>query len=71
MTKLTIQDIREYQKRKKELKSIGEFKELGSELRDKFSLTGREAIDILHGNSDDILAILERLDQAEKKQGSG
>lgn len=57
---ITISDIRGYQSRRAELKTIGEFKELGRELRDKFGLTDRQAIDILNNDSAAILEILER-----------
>ena len=58
--KLTVSIIKQYQKRKKELKTIGQFKKLGRELRDKFKLTDSEAIDILNKRSDKILDILQR-----------
>jgi hypothetical protein len=57
---LKISDIREYQERRKALKTIGEFKALGRELRDKFGLTDREAIDIMNGDNEAILKILEK-----------
>lgn len=46
---LTITEVLDWQSRKNKLKTIGEFKELGRELRDKFNLTDRQAIDILNG----------------------
>lgn len=55
-----MHDIREFQERKKDVKTIGEFKDLGRELRDKFSSTDKEAIDILNGRDDKILQILEK-----------
>jgi hypothetical protein len=58
--KITIKDVREYQAKKDELKTIGEFKALGRELRDKFGLTDREAIDILQRNHESIYKILEK-----------
>ncbi len=62
MNKLTAKDIVEYQNRKEDLKTIGEFKELGRELRDKFDLTDREALDILNDRN-----ILEILSKKEKR----
>lgn len=59
---IKISDMREYQEKRKGLKTIGEFKALGRELRDKFGLTDREAIDILNGEADAILKILEKKD---------
>lgn len=55
---ITIHDIEKYQDKKKEIKTIGEFKSLGRELRNKFSLTDRQSIDILNGNDQAILDIL-------------
>ena len=55
--KLTAQIIKEYQNRKRNLKTIGEFKELGRELKNLYGLTDREAIDLLNGKNElDILA---------------
>ncbi len=56
---ITLADIREYQEKKKNIKTIGEFKALGRELRDKFSLTDKQAIDVLNGKDKEILKILE------------
>ena len=56
---ITLADIREYQEKRKGIKTIGQFKELGRELRDKFALTDRQAINILNGNDKEILRILE------------
>jgi len=36
---------------------------LGRELRDKFNLTDREAIDILNGKDEKILKLLERQEE--------
>ena len=57
---ITIKDIREFQGKREAIKTIGEFKALGRELRDKFNLTDREAIDILNNDYEAILKILER-----------
>jgi len=57
---IKISDVREYQNRRIGLKTIGEFKALGRELRDKFGLTDREAIDVLNGKDDAVLKILEK-----------
>jgi len=69
MAKLTIKDIREYQGKMETVKANGftakEFKTLGRELRDKFNLTDREAIDILNNKQDEILEILERMEDEE------
>ena len=63
MAKLTIKDVREYQSKMDIVRENGfkasEFKTLGRELRDKFNLTDRQAIDILTDKSDKILEILE------------
>jgi hypothetical protein len=63
MSNIKIKDIREYQNRMKQVKANGfkatEFKTLGRELRDKFNLTDRQAIDILNNNVYAILKILE------------
>lgn len=65
--KITIADIREYQSKMKSIRANGfrasEFKALGRELRDKFNLTDREAIDILNENDTSILKILERAEK--------
>ena len=45
-------DIKRFQNMGKALKTIGEFKALGRELRDEFSLTDREALDILNGKNE-------------------
>jgi hypothetical protein len=46
---LTIGEIQEWVDKAKNVKTIGEWKAVGRELRDKHSLTDREAIDILNG----------------------
>ena len=62
--KIKITDIKEYQGKMEQVKAngfkAGDFKALGRELRDKFNLTDREAIDILNDNYEAILKILER-----------
>jgi hypothetical protein len=55
---ITARDIMEYQSKMGDIKTIGEFKALGRELRDKFNLTDRQAIDILNNRQDEILKIL-------------
>lgn len=65
MNKITIKDVREYQKKMKQLQdtgvfTIGNFKMLGRQLRDKFNLTDLDAINILNNNEEQILNILER-----------
>ena len=54
--RLTVDVIKEYQQRKTKLKTIGEFKALGRELRDEYYLTDKEAIDIL--NNKDVIKVL-------------
>ncbi len=65
--KITISDIREYQNKMEIVKANGfkasEFKSLGRELRDKFELTDREAINILNGKDEEILKMLERQEE--------
>lgn len=68
MNKITIKDVREYQKRMKQLQdtgvfTIGNFKMLGRQLRDKFNLTDLDAINILNNNEEQILNILERQEE--------
>ncbi len=60
---ITAKDILEYQDRIDELKNSNKFtannyKSLGRELRDKFNLTDRQAIDILNKKQDIVLEIL-------------
>ena len=58
---MTARDVIVYQKKRDELKTIGEFKTLGRELRDKFGLTDIEAIDLLDGRNElEILAKYEK-----------
>lgn len=72
MNKITIKDVREYQKRMKQLQdtgvfTIGNFIMLGRQLRDKFNLTDLDAINILNSilnnNEEQILNILERQEE--------
>jgi len=49
---LTIEQIEEYQKRKKKLKIGHELKALAAEIRDTHRLTDREALEIFNGNFD-------------------
>ena len=55
---MDAKDVQEYREKLKTVKTIGEFKELGRELRDKFSLTDRQALDILNGGTDEVLEVL-------------
>lgn len=55
---ITASDVHEYQLKKENVKTIGDFKELGREFRDKFNLTDREAIDLL--NNKNVVEILSR-----------
>ena len=50
ITDFTIGEIQEWMDKAKAVKTIGEWKEVGRELRDKYNLTDREAIDIINGN---------------------
>lgn len=60
MSGLTANIVLEYQRKRAEASTIGEFKALGRELRDKYGLTDREAIDLLNGNNElGILAMHE------------
>ena len=58
---MTAKRILEYQARKDKLKTIGEFKTIGRELKEEFGLTDREAIDLL--NNKNILEILARIEK--------
>jgi len=60
MPSITIKDMRRYQKEKEKLSTIGEFKELGRELRGEFGLEDIEAIHILNNNTEEMLNILEK-----------
>lgn len=61
--KLTASDCVEYREKANSLKTAGEYKELGRELRDKFGLTDKEAIDIMNNtNVIDIIAKYESED---------
>ena len=66
---IKISDIREYQDKMEQIKAngfkAGDFKALGRELRDKFGLTDREAIDILNGKDESILKILEKQEETK------
>lgn len=61
---LTINDIKEYQERMKEVKRNGfkakDFKELGRELQGKFDLTVPEVTAILNNRAEEILEILKK-----------
>jgi hypothetical protein len=59
---LTAKDVQEYQAKLDTVKTIGEFKALGRELRDKFNLTDRQAIDILIRNNSEVIKILANQD---------
>jgi hypothetical protein len=45
---ITIGQVLEYRKQRQETKTMGEFKALGREIRDRHGLTDREAIALLH-----------------------
>ncbi len=69
---IKISDIREYQAKVDELKrtntfTAGNFKTIGRELRDKFALTDREAIDIMNGNDAAILKVLEKQEAVDEQ----
>ena len=55
---LTAGIILKYQERRGEIKTIGEYKALGRELRGEYGLTDREAIDLLNGHNE--IEILDR-----------
>ena len=57
--KITANDIIKYKKRLKTKKTIGEFKELGREIRDKHGLTTMQALGILNNKPDIILEVLK------------
>jgi|LSQX01.2.fsa_nt_gb hypothetical protein len=66
--KLTAKDVLEYQERVNSLKiskqfTANNYKALGRELRDKYNLTDRQAIDILNGKNDVVLTILAELEK--------
>lgn len=66
MSVLTKEVIKEYQERKeKECDTMGDFKELGRELRDKYDLKDREAIAILNNIEDEIEDIFIRKRQED------
>jgi len=56
--RITVNDVLEFQNKKDSLKTIGEFKELGREMRDTFNLTDKEAIDLL--NRRNVIEILTK-----------
>lgn len=56
--KLTAKTVKEYQAKKEQIETIGEFKALGRELKDKYNLTDREAIDILNSKNDEVIKML-------------
>lgn len=63
--KLTAEIVLEYQEKvNRPSLTIGVFKAIGRELRDKYSLTDKEAIDILNGRN-----VLEILAKKEKEHG--
>lgn len=59
---ITAKQIKEYREKMKKVKKDGfkakDFKALARELRDKFNLTDRQAIEILNGNNDTALDVL-------------
>lgn len=46
---LTIREVQEWIDKAEAVKTIGEWKAVGRELRDKHNLTDREAINIMNG----------------------
>ncbi|MCC5440355.1 hypothetical protein AL714_11595 [Clostridium botulinum] len=60
---ITIEDIKEHQEKMQVIKvnefKACDFKALGRELRDRFNLTDRQAINILNNKTDEILEILK------------
>ena len=54
-------ELLEFRDRKDKLKTIGEWKALGRELRDKYGISDRDAIDIMNGRN--ILEILARIEK--------
>jgi len=62
--KLTARAVLEYQQLLKSKKTVGEYKLLGVEMRDKFNLTDSEVIDLLNNrNVLDIFAKYEEKDE--------
>lgn len=63
--KLTAKAVTEYQQRLQNMKPLraGPYKALGRELRDKFGLTDREAIDLMNGRNE--LEILSKYESEE------
>jgi len=57
--KITAKDIIEYRKRLKTIKTIGDFKTLGREIRDRHELTDKESLGVLQNNLDIILEVLK------------
>ena len=53
-------ELLEFRDRKDKLKTIGEWKALGRELRDKYGISDRDAIDIMNGRN--ILEIMARIE---------
>jgi len=50
--KMKASDIKEFQERKKKLKTISEFKTLGREMVSAFGITDKEAIALLNGKNE-------------------
>mgnify|MGYP000872861231 CR=1 FL=1 len=59
---IKIKDIRNYQAKVAGAVTIREWKSIGRELRDRYNLTDRQALDILKGDNKAILEILEGLE---------
>ena len=57
---MTAKDVLEFRDRKDKLKTIGEWKALGRELRDKYGISDSDAIDIMNGKN--ILEIMARIE---------
>lgn len=48
---MTVAELHEWKSRKDALKTIGEFKALGRECRDKYGITDQQAISIINGEA--------------------
>jgi len=69
---MTASIIKQYQLKAKSLNTIGEFKELGREFRDKFKTSDREAINILNCKDEiDILLKYEKKNEINHKISEG
>jgi hypothetical protein len=62
---ITVTEILIYQERAKNCKTIGEFKEVGRELRDKFNITDSQALSLIN-NRKNILNVISEIENQEK-----